>query len=176
MLSIIAKYPNLINVFAIIVGWLIINIQNNKRETRKETRSELNNIQTLITELTKESIIYHTEKRCTNLEETIVSKASFLSRKIQLAVIPLGSEHSIRINTYKDALMKNNFATSEHSPILEGSDDLLKTIRNEAQQLILELDNSYSEKYHIEDFFKRSLEFSKGGITKSITKVKAAFL
>lgn len=153
MLEFVSRFPNIINVLAVIIGWWIINYQNNKRETRKEVRSALNEIQKLIAELSAEAIGYHTEKRNRRLEEVISSSAHMLSFKIQFAVKPIGTVHTEKINAYKDALMKDNFGGTQ-SPLSE-EHAVIRAIRHQGHELSLELEEAYSSKFHGKNWFSR---------------------
>lgn len=148
MFNFIAANPSILNFFAIIIGWMVINHQNNKRETRKETRLAINDIQVMITELTGQAISYHTEKRSQEHEAVIASSASLISKKIQLAVKPLDSDHSELINEFKNAVMVDDNFGGDHSPLLDGNDIILQNIRRTGQQLSLNLEECYSSKYH----------------------------
>lgn len=152
-LDLVKEYPNIINVFAIVIGWIIINIQNNKRETRKETRAAINDLQTLITSLSADAIIYHTKDRDRNLESKIASTSKVLNSKIEFAVKPLGSNHSEKINYFTNALMMDNFG-GKHIKLKEDNFILIK-IAHGCNELSLDLEEQYSSSFHGSNWFTR---------------------
>lgn len=146
MLDFFRNYYPMFNMIVIILGWVVINHQNNRREIRKEIRSALDKVQDLITDLTAKAIDYHTNKRSKPAEEWIKARASLLSQRTQIISETLGIDRTDAINQYKDALMKENFAAQQHP--LDDTDELLKTIRHQAQQLSLTLEKDFAARYH----------------------------
>lgn len=146
MLEFFKNYYPFFNMLVIILGWMVINHQNNRREIRKEIRSALDKIQDLMTDLTTKAIDYHTNKRSKSAEEWIVARASLLSQRTQIIAETLGIDRSEAINQYKNALMEQNFGAQQHP--LDDTDELLKKIRHQAQQLSLALEKDFAARYH----------------------------
>ncbi len=53
--------------FLVIAGWWLVNRQNNIREKRKETRTLLDKIKSLLDDLEKQAIKYHTSPQSDDL-------------------------------------------------------------------------------------------------------------
>lgn len=147
MSNIIHDYPNLINVFAIVVGWWIINGQNNRREVRKEVRALLNDIQAMIGELEAESILHHTEKYNVTRRALLTFKARLMSQKVEIATQPLKVDRSKHINDFRNSIMGKNWDKHEHR-LLDMDDDILKGIRQCSSDLSIQLERDFSNFYH----------------------------
>lgn len=141
-----ASVTRLISIFLIILGWVIITVQNNKRETRKETRAAINDIKAMIENLMAESIDYHTQDRDKRLEAKISAACTELSTMIEYAAKPIGSEHSLKILEFSNVIMQENFM-SKHTA-LSNDDFLIIRIHHAGKQLRLDLEESYSLKFH----------------------------
>lgn len=143
----------------VVVGWLIVNWQNNRREERKEIRTALNQIYTDIENLQKKATKYHkSATRNVKLETKIIVMERKLSEHLsylRLRDSSFGPSYSLFI----DAITLNNF----ESPTF---------VQQTSPSEILENIQDYS----IELESALELEFSKlfrgGFIVKTITLVK----
>lgn len=147
MYELLRDFPNVLNIVALIIGWLIINYQNNQRETRKEVRASLNDIQSIIAELEVDGVRYHTEKRDKKAEILISSKANLLSKKIQYSLKSLDKNYVELINKYRQILTDESNFGSQHKP-LDDDAHLVLTIHNQAQILSVQLEKDFVYCYH----------------------------
>ncbi|WP_063030615.1 hypothetical protein [Pseudomonas yamanorum] len=96
----------------VIVGWLIVNWQNNRREERKEIRTALAKIFDDIDSLQREAITYHTAKRKNfNLETQIVMMESRLSEHLGYLRIR-NSSYMDQYSLFVDAITLDNFQSA----------------------------------------------------------------
>jgi len=47
----------------VVIGWIIVNHQNNKRETRKECRSLIDDAKAAVIDVAAKAVLYHTEAK-----------------------------------------------------------------------------------------------------------------
>lgn len=149
-MHLMSQFTELVRTFApivlIVLGWYIINKQNDKRETRKELRSLVDKTQNDIDEVVTQAIRFHTDKY-DGLEGMMVQTR--LGR-ITTAATNLGEIFSTDLNSYcvdfRQSITQYNFDKSEHRP-LEQNDPIIRTIIDNGQSLSYELDSSFQKKY-----------------------------
>ena len=147
MLNIFREFPNLINVIAIIIGWWIINRQNNQREIRKEIRALLNDIQKMISEIETEGISFHTEKYDLKKRSLLASRTRLMSKKIEIAGNTLGIDYSDHINAFRNSIMTDNWEKSGFQ-VLDIDDKLIKGIQFQASEISIKLERDFANCYH----------------------------
>lgn len=147
VLEVIKNYPIIVNVPIIIIGWWIINRQNNKRETRKEIRALLNDVQSMIGEIEAEAILYHTEEYDLGRRSQLTFKASLMSKKIQIVTRALDVDLIGHINKMRNSIMTKNWDRNEHHA-LALDDNLIKKIHLESSELSIQLENNFASFYH----------------------------
>jgi hypothetical protein len=127
----------------VIVGWLIVNWQNNRREERKEIRAALAKIFEDIDALQKEAITYHTSKRKNyNLETTIVMMESRLSEHLGYLRIR-NSSYIHEYSSFVDAITLDNFQSSIFSRQAPSS-VIVENIRDTSSELESALELEFS--------------------------------
>lgn len=145
-MAVILKYIPLISPLLVILGWLIINLQNNHRETRKEVRGNINIIKNDIENLVKESVTFHTENWDEVNSKLIMAKIDRTISSINSIAKVLEINTSIQCKTLRQAITLNNFDKSSHVR-MSGEEGLITEITDAAYILIDKLDNSFIEKY-----------------------------
>ena len=147
VLEVIKNYPIIVNVPIIIIGWWIINRQNNKRETRKEIRVLLNDVQSMIGEIEAEAILYHTEEYDLARRSQLTFKARLMSKKIQIVTRALNVDLIGHINKMRNSIMTKNWDIDDHHA-LALDDNLIKKIHLESSELSIQLENNFAYFYH----------------------------
>ena len=73
-MDLLAKYTSFFTLVTVIVGWIVVNWQNNNREERKEVRSSLSDVHEEITKLEDIAIEYHTAESRSKTNEREITK------------------------------------------------------------------------------------------------------
>nr|VFK23263.1 MAG: hypothetical protein BECKLFY1418C_GA0070996_11382 [Candidatus Kentron sp. LFY] len=152
---------NLVNLgtwIVIVVGWIVVNQQNNARETRKELRARIDLVQTWTFELVDLATGYHTgesgiaDKYSNRYQERViksrldrVTRTISSLRKSTLGKSPYNSPHEAY--HFRQAVTLHNFDTSEYKAQPPDS-ELLDDIAMTAQSLMDSLEEAYSKRYH----------------------------
>ncbi|MEG8233812.1 hypothetical protein [Pseudomonas orientalis] len=127
----------------VIIGWLIVNWQNNRREERKEIRTALSKIFDDVAALQNEAITYHTSaSRNFNLETKIVMMESRLSEHLSYLRIR-NSSYTSEYASFVDSIMLNNFESStffRQAP----SSIIIESIRDTSSELESALELEFS--------------------------------
>lgn len=140
------KYTSLITLFTVVLGWLIVNWQNNKREERKELRSSLTDISKNIEGIEDSAITYHTSlARTLPLEKTINLNISRLSSKIRH--LRFDSENvKLSFIELKKSITLDNFETNRFAQ--QNSDsEITDSIRLACDKLKDSLEDEFSKHY-----------------------------
>lgn len=128
------------------LGWIIVNWQNNKREERKELRSSLTDISKNIEEIEESAIGYHSAaSRMTATEKSINLKISRLSSKIRHLHF---ENKNITPNfiQLKKSITLDNFETNRFIQ-QSAESDLIESISFSCDQLKDSLENEFSRHY-----------------------------
>lgn len=147
MLDLIKNYPNLINVFAVIIGWWIINRQNNHRETRKEVRASVNEIQAMISGIEKSALHFHSNLYSEEKKSRLIFEFRLMSVRAGLTTSVLGVELSSQITDLRQSIMTENWDKVGFNPV-ETNSVLLKTISLKSHELSDELEKSFFDQYY----------------------------
>lgn len=127
----------------VIIGWLIVNWQNNRREERKEIRTALTKIFEDIKSLQDEAIAYHTSaRRNFNLETKIVMMESRLSEHLSYLRIR-NSSYTSEYSEFVDSIMLENFESSAFSRQALSS-TIIESIRDTSSELESALELEFS--------------------------------
>jgi hypothetical protein len=127
----------------VIIGWLIVNWQNNRREERKEIRAALTKIFEDVSALQDEAITYHTSaRRNFNLETKIVMMESRLSEHLSYLRIR-SSSYTSEYSKFVDSITLDNFESSvffRQAP----SSIIVESIRDTSSELESALELEFS--------------------------------
>lgn len=129
--------------------WLLVNQQNNIREKRKEIRSILDKIQSLLDEIEIQAVNYHTGRESSDLAFQL--KRS-LNQKLRdrLDILKLRNLDVKKcyplLKKFRQAITLENFDTSSFIP-QNLNDGLIKNIGDAKDRLSQELEKSFASRY-----------------------------
>jgi hypothetical protein len=134
----------------IILGWSIVNRQNNQREKRKEVRTLIDKVQELLNKIEIDAISYHTQVSNTeelafqlkrNLNQTLRDKLEILEIR-QIDVSHCRNLHK----ELRKAVTLNNFDTANfQAQILSSS--IIRGISLTKDRLSQELEKRFAQQY-----------------------------
>jgi hypothetical protein len=142
-------WAQVITWLLVILGWLLVNRQNNIREKRKEIRSLLDKIQSFLDEIEYQAIQYHTSQQS---DELAFQLKRNLNKKFQNKLSVLKLRNLDIQNCYphlkqlRQAVTLENFDTSGFKP-KNISDDVIKNIWLAKENLSQELERCFAKKY-----------------------------
>jgi hypothetical protein len=133
----------------VILGWYLVNRQNNAREKRKELRALLDQTQKLLDDIETQAIAYHTVEatgerafflKCT-ISQKLKHKLDVLSRR------SLNLESSLTLlKELRKSITLNNFDSASYEK-KELSDPLVRDIWLSKDRLSHELEKCFARKY-----------------------------
>ena len=131
----------------VILGWIIINTQHNRRETRKEIRAALNNFYELLNEIEDDAITYHTSSGDPVLSRRIKRRLSQLYRRVNLAFQDtIECQCASQITAFRRAVTLHNFDTATYTQ-LKASDPVFEEITATKERLVNVLEQAFMTKY-----------------------------
>ena len=132
----------------IAVGWLIINWQNNYRETRKERRAILDRLRNELSQLESKAIKLHTSAQ---LDQQLLIEVTRQIKRIwpQIEILGATKINNIKYLTYnlRRAITLHNTDISTFAKQHPGS-SLLINISDAIDTLINALELDFTNKYH----------------------------
>ena len=143
------EWSQVVTWLLVILGWWLVNRQNNIREKRKEIRAFIDKLQNSLDELESHAIKYHTSEKSDDLAFSL--KRS-LNKKIPNKIALLKSRNLDMNKCYpymkqlRQAITLENFDTANFHP-RDISDDLLKKIWLSKENLSHEIEMVFSKKY-----------------------------
>lgn len=132
----------------IIIGWVFVDHLNNQRETRKEIRARVDQIQTWITEIADDATCYHTTARDLSAERKLKSKIARTTKAISSLNLLNDSSLPYLAFQFRNSISLHNFDTPDHKT-LSLTHEIIDNIAGTAQDLIDALENTYTKKYHL---------------------------
>ncbi|WP_125468859.1 hypothetical protein [Methylomagnum ishizawai] len=133
----------------VVLGWYLVNRQNNSREKRKELRALLDQTQKLLDEIEIQAVEYHTV-------EATVQRAFFLKRALGLKLhqkFEILSKRSLELRLCKKyhielrkAITLSNFDSAKYEK-KELSDQIIKDIWLAKDRLSHELETCFVKEY-----------------------------
>ncbi|MFL1552561.1 hypothetical protein ACI77I_26355 [Pseudomonas sp. D47] len=137
----------------VVVGWIIVNWQNNRREDRKEVRAALTKMYSDISELEKDGITFHTSKQQDyNLASQILLAQGKLSERLSHLRIRRSS-YSGELTAFTDSISLENFYDSNF--VRQSiSSPLANNIRDTAKELEAVLEDEFSNLFRAGLFIK----------------------
>lgn len=142
----VLKYLPIISPVLVIAGWLIINLQNNHRETRKEVRNNLNTIYNDIEDLLEKSVAFHADHWNDINAKLITAKIDRTISSINTISTVIGINSSSECKSLRQSITLNNFDKSSHIR-LSGEEEQITEITDAAYVLLDKLENSFIQKY-----------------------------
>lgn len=133
----------------IIFGWFIVNWQNNKRETRKEIRNQIDLFTQKLKSLEEDSILYHKNSRHdAELSKSIKRDLEYLiklSRRLKLLDNIILNRQIIELR--KSITFSNFDNPTKHQPQVESS-SLLGGIYVSCDNFVDTFEQAYINKFH----------------------------
>lgn len=131
----------------ILIGWIVVNWQNDSRETRKEIRAKLDFIQKLIAEIEDDAYHYHTDSNNSALARKIKRKIESAFGLISEISPFFSSTPTFEMAQFRRSVTLRNFANHDYRQLTE-NDEILDDIGHAAFDLARALEKQYSQKYH----------------------------
>lgn len=131
----------------VVVGWWIVDRQNNRRETRKEKRAKLDRVQKDIVELETAACAYHTglDHSESSAREIVVSIQRISNDVMGLSLLDPTTENDALISMRRSITLRN-FDLSTHKP-LDPSSTLIREVSDSAQALMTILELGFQKRY-----------------------------
>ncbi|MES9901581.1 MAG: hypothetical protein ABW168_02730 [Sedimenticola sp.] len=143
----------------VIVGWFIVNHQNNNRETRKEILAKLDGTINLINEVEGVAIKFHSGDYDKNISRSILTQIDRISRAIASSHMPMPKNMTYKVVCFRKSITLLNFDESEH--VFKAlNDPLFDKIAAETQSLVDAIEDAYAYTYHRTVFRKISGKLS----------------
>jgi len=137
----------------VVLGWVIVNWQNNRREDRKEVRAALTKMYSDIAELEKAGILFHTSKsQDYNLASDILIMQGKLSERLSQLRIR-GSSYSNELAFFTDSISLENFLDANFVR-QSVSSPLVNSIRDTSKELESVLEVEFSNLFRANLFIK----------------------
>lgn len=142
-MDLLAKYTSLFTLVTVVLGWIVVNWQNNNREERKEVRSSLSDAVEEIIALEDKAVEYHSaDSRSLEYEREITKRITRLSSRIRHLGIESEGLRRLFIR-FKQSMTLDNFETSRFSKQNPDS-EILEMISMHSEQLQDELEAQFS--------------------------------
>ncbi len=137
----------LITSILVIVGWSIINYQNNCREIRRDKRSVIDSLIEQIDQLTREAIQFHTNEQFTpehasEIKQKI-SRVCKISHRYELTDDQFKSQVK-----YRKSITWSNFDSATSFTQQEQQSLIIKNIIDAGEELIDAIEDKYCNEYH----------------------------
>lgn len=131
----------------VVLGWIIVNRQNNKRESRKEVRGQLDQVSELLVELEEMAVEYHTaQQQNAKLARSIKHAITRLTNVVHYIGLADARDFNRRIVRLRRTITLKNFDSANHQPVVVDG-DFLENISSAAQDLIDLLERRFMTKY-----------------------------
>lgn len=131
----------------VIVGWLVINSQHNRRETRKEIRAALNDLYEMLNEIEDDAFKYHTGGGDAALSRKIKRRVGQLHSRVNLAFInTIDTRCGSEIAAFRKAVTLQNFDTVSHTA-LPITDPMFENITGTRERLVIALEQAFLNRY-----------------------------
>jgi hypothetical protein len=128
----------------VITGWIVINHQNNQRETRKELRAAIDSVAKQIIDTEISAIQFHKKEYSDSLAQELRIAIDRIDSRIELISKATKDAYTLRraIITFRQAITLYNFDRSNHQP--EGDQSgIINDIAEASNTLIQELEQCF---------------------------------
>ena len=131
----------------IVAGWMVINNQNNRRETRKEVRASLLELYKFLDEIEDSAYEYHTTDGDTGKARKILRAIQQIAPRIIMARRgPIVFHYTKALTNFRRAITFENFDTSTFER-KRPEDPFFDAIAAAKRELITALELAYSQAY-----------------------------
>lgn len=151
----VSSWAQVVPWLLVAVGWIIVNIQNNSRESRKEIRAKIDAVKKSLDEVEDLSVQHHTVSqdllRCMRIKRVFVSVGREI-RMISGAGLDINdAAHSL--TRFRQAVTIKNFESNDYKTITLG-DEIVADIGATSDNVRSKLELAYSEKFQ-KSIFKK---------------------
>jgi transcription initiation factor TFIIIB Brf1 subunit/transcription initiation factor TFIIB len=131
----------------VVLGWIVVNYQNNQRETRKETRASLQDFYKALSELESIAISFHTHDQWNDEKaQAIRTTTERTLRRARMIAKSLGITLTDECKAMRQAITLDNFEKSTYQPQQRDSEIILR-IEDGHDCLFIELENAFTAKF-----------------------------
>jgi hypothetical protein len=131
----------------IVAGWVVVNHQNNKRETRKEVRASLLEVYKLLDEIEDAAYEYHSTDGDAGKARKIVRAIQQIAPRIIMARRgPIKFKYTKALADFRRAITFSNFDTSAFER-KRPEDPFFDQIAAAKRELITALEQAYAQAY-----------------------------
>ena len=133
-------------ILMVVLGWYLVNRQNNNRETRKEVRTALDKLTVSLVNLSNHSREFHTQKFSVKEQLSLLTEIQRVIDKTEFIASFLDVDISNNCTDLRQSITSKNFDKTEHTP-LDDTDELLTNIDDCAYDIESILEKAYVEEY-----------------------------
>lgn len=130
----------------VIIGWLIVNHQNNNRERRKEIRQAIDKIVNRIEEIEQDALRFHQSSFDGGSARKLLLSLDKTGRSITWLRMVGTEEYKKSIVSFRRSITLKNFDPTAHVA-LGSNDSQLARISAAADNLVNLLENAYAAQY-----------------------------
>lgn len=130
----------------VVIGWLIVNNQNNNRERRKEIRQAIDKIVKKIEEIEQDALQFHQSAFDDSSARALLLSLDKNSRSIAWLKIVESEIYKKSIISFRRSITLNNFDPTTHVA-LDGNNAQLARISAAAENLVDLLESAYAAQY-----------------------------
>lgn len=134
-------------VLLVIVGWAVVNHQNNLRETRKERRKAADEAKSIAKELSQLAVIYYTKA---DRDKELPIKNLLDELEIELSRLPKNGTNTLEmtalincLNELRDAITLDPFESDVLKP-LDSDSNILRTIALSKNRLLGQIEKTFA--------------------------------
>jgi len=133
-------------VLMVVLGWFMVNRQNNNRETRKEIRTALDKLTQSLVTLANHAREFHTQKFSVKEQLSLQTEIQRVIDKTEFIASSLDIDVSDNCTDLRQSISSKNFDKTDHTP-LDDTDELLTNIDDCAYDIESLLENAYAKEY-----------------------------
>ena len=142
------EWWNVVPWVLVIGGWVIVNQQNNSRETRKEIRARVDSFKKMVDEVEDAAVEHHTvaqdSMRCAKIKRALTRLSSELHL---ISVFLSATDSSRKLIRLKQAITLKNFESHRYAPVSPG-EPLVSEVGSAADDLRYFIEQCYVAKFN----------------------------
>lgn len=156
--SSVSSWSQVVPWMLVAIGWIIVNTQNNSRESRKEIRAKIDAIKKLLDEIEDLSVQHHTVSQdllqCMKIKRIFVSVGREI-RMVSGAGLDI-NDAARALTRFKQAVTIKNFESNDYK-ILPLGDEVIADIGAASDSVRSKLELAYSDKFQ-KSFLRKMLK------------------
>jgi hypothetical protein len=149
VLHMLDEYSQLITWILVAIGWYLVNMQNDKREARKELRAKVTELCKLVSDIEADTTVFYA--RSGDAEQAAADRGKITHK---LSLLGVGTSqiapryHPVieTVVAFRKSITPDEF-DEESRPPLKYSHPTLDGVRFAAEQLVSELEAAFSKRY-----------------------------